>query len=111
MLDVIAPEDGVIRRSGHAKLFIMSSLSFQDLGLNAAVLRAVKKKALKEGKTAPEYLRWLIERDLLANETFDEILEPIRADFRKARVTEDELDQIVDRARSAARRKKSRTRR
>ena len=47
-------------------------------------------------------MRSLIERDVKADESFDEILRPIRADVRKAGITEDQLDQIVERARNAA---------
>ena len=39
----------------------------------------------------------LIERDLLADGTFDEILKPVRDDFRKSGINEAELDAIVER--------------
>ena len=54
---------------------------------------------MQAGKTTPEYLRLLIEQDLLAGRTFDEILSPIRRDFRRGGVTEAKLDLIVSRAR------------
>ena len=82
----------------------MTSLALQDIGLKPALLKAVEKKARHEGKSAPEYVRALIERDLLADKSFDEILRPIRADFRKSGVSEDELEAIVKRGRTAARR-------
>jgi len=82
---------------------MMSSLSVQDLGLLPAQLRAVQKKAKHDGKTAPEYVRGLIERDLLADKNFDEILRPIREDFRKRGITEAQLDELVDRARKSTR--------
>jgi hypothetical protein len=94
-----------------ATLMIMSSLSLQDLGLKASLLKAVGKKAKHEGKTLPEYVRWLIERDMLADKSFDEILKPVRADFHKSGITEDQLDEIVERARNPPYRKASRTRR
>ena len=65
----------------------MASLTLQDIGLPSAKLRAVERKAKGAGQTAPEYVRSLIERDLLADQTFDEILQPIRADVRKRGVT------------------------
>jgi hypothetical protein len=82
----------------------MSSLLLQEIGLKPALAKAVEKKAKDEGKTPPEYVRSLIERDMLADRSFDEILKPIRADFHKSGVGEDQLDQIVERARSAAHR-------
>ena len=89
----------------------MSTLTLQDIGLKPATLKEIQKKAKQEGKTPPEYVRFLIERDLLAEKTFDEILKPIREGFKKSGVTEDELDGIVDRARTAAHRKARRKRR
>jgi hypothetical protein len=89
----------------------MSSLSLQGIGLKPAMLRAVEKKAKHAGKTTPEYVRLLIERDLLADKSFDEILRPVREDFRKSGISEDQLDQIVRRARNATHPKARRTRR
>jgi hypothetical protein len=65
----------------------MSTLSFRDIGLKPSWLRAVQKKAKIAGATASDYLRALIERDLLADKTFDEILRPIREDFRKSKIS------------------------
>ena len=66
------------------------------------MLRTLEAKARNAGMTGPEYVRSLVERDLLADKTFDEIVRPDRADVRKRGVTEAQLDQIVERARSAA---------
>jgi hypothetical protein len=77
----------------------MSSISLQDIGLKPSLLRAAERKVRQEGKTPPQYLRSLIERDLLASKSFDEILKPIRQGFKKSGMTEDELDALVTRAR------------
>lgn len=87
----------------------MSSLLLHEIGLKPAVAKAMQKKARDEGKTAPEYVRSLIERDLLADRSFDQILKPIRDDFRRSGVTEEELDAIVERARNAGHAKGRRT--
>ena len=89
----------------------MTSLTIQDIGLPAAQLRAVERKAKGVGQTAPQYVRSLIERDLLADKTFDEILRPVREDFRKRGVTPEGLDEIVGRARRATRPKQRGARR
>jgi len=68
-------------------------------GLKPAQLRALTKKARDEGTTPANYARTLIERALLADRTFDEILKPIREGFRKSGITENELDEIVTHAR------------
>jgi len=88
----------------------MSTLSLQDIGLKPSLLRAVEKKARNAGQTAPQYVRSLIERDLLAGQPFDELLRPVRDDFRKSGVTEAGLGQIVRRARRATGAKRGRTR-
>jgi hypothetical protein len=77
----------------------MSAASLHELGLRPAQLRAVEKRAKTFGQTAPEYVRLLVERELLADHSFDEILRPIRADFKAKGISEEQLDQIVDRAR------------
>jgi hypothetical protein len=79
----------------------MTSLSLGDIRLKPAVLKAVERKARDAGTTAPEYLRGLIERALLAEQSFDEILRPIREDIARRGITPDHLDEIVERAREA----------
>ena len=77
----------------------MSTTPLAAIGLAPAQLRAVEKKARQAGTTAPEYVRALIERDLMADQPFDEILRPVRADFERGGVTEAQLDRLVGRAR------------
>jgi hypothetical protein len=79
----------------------MSSLSLHDIGLRPAQMKAVERKAKHVGTTPSRYIRLLVERDLLADKTFDEILRPIREDFRRSGVTERQLADIVERARHA----------
>ena len=52
-----------------------------------------------EKKTAPEYLRTSVERDLLAGRSFSEILKPVRSGFEESGISEDELDSFVVRPR------------
>ncbi len=73
----------------------------QDIGLKPTQMKAVIRRAKKAGKTATEYVRSLVERDLNAGDSFDEILKPIRDGFKKSGVTGDELDEMVNRARMA----------
>jgi hypothetical protein len=77
----------------------MSSLSLQDIGLKPTQMKAVARRAKKQGKTLPEYVRSLVEQDLLAGGSFDEVLRPIRQGFKKAGVTEQQLDILVSHAR------------
>jgi hypothetical protein len=89
----------------------MTTIAVQDIGLKAAQMRVIEKRARHQGLSPAEYVRRMIERDLLAEETFDEILRPIREDVRRSGLTEAQLDDIVNRARRATSRKTSRSRR
>ena len=89
----------------------MTLHSFQAIGLPPAKWRAVERKARNSGKTPAEYVRSLIERDLLADNSFDEILRPIRQDFRNSGLTSEHLDAMIQRARHSARSKTPRARR
>jgi hypothetical protein len=76
-------------------------LLLKEIGLARSQLKAVEKKVKRSGQTEPEYLRQLVERDLLEDQSIDEILRPIREDVRKKGLTEDDVDEIVERARNA----------
>jgi len=75
----------------------MSSLSLHTIGLKPA--KAVTRRAKKEGKTLAEYVRSLIERDLLLGGSFDELLRPVREGFKNAGVTDEQLESLVTKAR------------
>jgi hypothetical protein len=84
----------------------VAAISFYQIELPRTQLKAMARKAKLVGKAAPEYVRLLIEQDLLADKSFDEILRPIRQDFLKSGTTESQLDTMVRRARHRPRRKK-----
>ena len=65
----------------------MSTLSLREFGLAPAQVRAVEKRARQQGKSPTEYVRSLVERDLVAASSFDDILRPIRAGFANSGVT------------------------
>ncbi len=58
--------------------------------------QAATEKARSLGTTPERYIQSLIDA---ADLTFDEILAPVRQGFRESGVTEDELDDAVNRAR------------
>jgi hypothetical protein len=73
--------------------------AFPNIGLKPTQLRAAARRAREEGKTPSEYLRSLVERDLLAGGSIDEALRPMRAAFSKGRMSEGDLDRAVTEAR------------
>jgi hypothetical protein len=77
------------------------TLQFTISGLPAGTRDALEQIGRNIGKTVEEYLRGLIEAEMLSQKPFREILAPIREDFRSAGLTEDELDEIIERERQA----------
>jgi hypothetical protein len=57
----------------------------------------IAERAQAHGATLEQYLQLLIEAD---NQTFDEILEPVRQGFES--MSDDELDGLLARAKKAA---------
>ena len=70
-------------------------------GISPEVLKALTERAKSQGKTPAVYVRELIEADVLASRPFAEILAPIREDFRKSGMTEDEFDALIEAERQA----------
>ncbi len=68
--------------------------------LNKRHFKAVVDQARELGKTPDGYVASLIDA---ASLTFDEILAPVRARFKKSGVSEEELDNAVTTARKAFR--------
>jgi hypothetical protein len=70
---------------------VMSSVTFPDIGLKPRQALAAARRAEQEGKSPAEYLRSLVERDLLAGGSFDEVLKPLRRAFPRGGVGEEEF--------------------
>ena len=68
-------------------------------GLPEGTREAIKELSQSKGKTADEYLRTLIEAEILSQKTFAEILAPIREGFRKSGMTVEQLDDLFEEAR------------
>ena len=77
----------------------MKSGTIEITGLHLETLQALLAKAQRTGKSMNEYLRGMIEADLLADQPFSEILEPIRQSFDESGMSEAELDALFETAR------------
>ena len=75
--------------------------SIQISGIPSEVLRVLTERAQEQGKTPSDYVRELIEVDILASRPLAEILAPIRDDFVKSGMTEDEFDALIEEERQA----------
>lgn len=79
----------------------MQTDTLEVSGIPSEVLKALGERAQQHGKTPAVYVRELIEADILASRPFAEILAPIREDFRKSGMTEDEFDALIEEERQA----------
>jgi hypothetical protein len=65
----------------------------------------LKVRADQAGPTPERYVKNLVDVDLAVDQaaqstTFDELLAPVREQFRQSGMAEDELDALVERART-----------
>lgn len=85
-----------------------SAMTLQVTGLGRRKMAEVSERAKGLGMTPKQYVKHLLETDLaIAREarttTFAEIMAPVREEFRQSGMTERQLDELVDRARTRRR--------
>ena len=68
-------------------------------GLPPGTRAAIDELSRSKGKSAEEYLRTLVEAEILSEQSFSEILAPIRQSFRESGMTEEQLDALFESAR------------
>jgi SOS-response transcriptional repressor LexA len=78
-----------------------TSETIEISGLPPGTKESLKEIGKRNGQSAEDYLRVLIETEILSQKTFSEILAPIRKDFRESGMTEDELDSLIQNGREA----------
>ena len=81
----------------------MQTQTLEITGLRLDTLEAIGQKARQAGKTISEYVRDVIETEVAGDQTFAQILEPIRRSFDDSGMTEAELDDLVKLAREEVR--------
>jgi hypothetical protein len=91
----------------------MAASTIQISGLGKGKLAALRAQAKARGMSAERYARQLIEEGIslerqARSTTFDELFAPVQARFREGGMSEDELDRLVDAARTRHRRRTSR---
>ncbi len=73
--------------------------SIEITGLPPGTREAIEELSRSKGKSADEYLRMLIEAEIVSQQSFSEILAPIRQSFRESGMTEEELEALFEDAR------------
>ncbi len=81
----------------------MQAQTLEVTGLCLDTLEAIGQKGRQAGKTISEYVRDVIETEVAGDQTFAQILEPIRRSFDESGMTEAELDDLVKLAREEVR--------
>lgn len=77
----------------------MQTETIEISGLPLGTKTALEELGRRRGKSADDYLRDLIQSNLLSEKTFSEILEPIRRSFDESGMSEAELDALFAAAR------------
>jgi hypothetical protein len=82
-----------------------AALTLQVTGLAKAKLAKLRQLAKQSGLTAETFAKQLIEDGLSLQQKarttpFDELLAPVRSQFKRCGMSEAELDKIVDAART-----------
>lgn len=75
-------------------------------GLGRQAIASLKSQAAQQGLSIEDYVKELIENDIsiaamARTKTIDEVLAPVQRQFRESGMTEQELDDLVDAARTA----------
>ena len=73
--------------------------SIEITGLPRGTKDAIAELSRSKGKSAEDYLRMLIEAEVLSEQSFGKILSPIRQSFRESGMTEEQLDALFEDAR------------
>ena len=80
--------------------------SIEITGLPQGTKKAIEELSRSKGKSAEDYLRMLIEAEVLSEQSFSEILAPIRQSFRESGMTGEQLDALLEDAREKVQREK-----
>jgi hypothetical protein len=80
--------------------------SIEISGLPPGTTEAIQELSRIKGTSPGEYLRILIEAEILSEQSFSEILAPIRQSFRDSGMTEAQLEELFKDALEKVRREK-----
>lgn len=69
--------------------------------LNPEVEEALKKKADAQGSKLDEYVAGVLKNHIDLGPTYEEIMSPLWKDFEESGMTEEELNQLIERERQA----------
>ena len=85
------------------------TIQIEITGLPLGTKTALEEVGRSRGKSFPDYLRDLLQNELLSEKPFSEMLEPIRRSFDESGMSEAELDALFIQARMEAARAQAQT--
>ena len=68
-------------------------------GLPTGTKAALEQVARSDGKSGEEFVRTLIQAEILSRRPYSEILAPIRKSFKETDMTEDDFDALIEEVR------------
>ncbi len=77
------------------------TLQLTVTGLPIGTRATLERIGNQNGRSVEDYLRELIEVEVLSQQPFREICAPIREQFRQTGLTEEEFDDLIERERQA----------
>lgn len=86
------------------------TIQVEITGLPLGTKTALEEIGRSRGKSFPDYLRDLLQNELLAEKPFSEILEPIRRSYDESGMNEAQLDALFESAREQVYQEKQRQR-
>ena len=78
------------------------------LRLSSEEERRLLERATESGQDVASYVYRLVQKDITRPSTLSEILAPVREDFRRSGMTEDELGSLIEEVRDEAWQEKQR---
>ena len=80
--------------------------TIQITGLPETVIEKLGERAEKIGATTPDYVRYLIEEDLVSPMSARVLYAPVREQVRESGISEDDLGALIEEARDEVYREK-----
>ena len=80
--------------------------TIQITGLPETIIAKLGERAEKIGATTPDYVRYLIEEDLVSPMSARVLYAPVREQVKESGIADDELDDLLEKARDEVYREK-----
>ena len=80
----------------------METATIEIIGLPQTTIERLGERAEQIGATTPEYVRYLIEEDLVSPMSLRVLYAPVREQIKADDISDEELDSLLEKAREEA---------